>query len=223
MRAKDSAPPSDSRSFFERVLGAAPMHMSTASIGSARSFTPGVAHTDTYGPTQTFPANRAVGSAVSAALNVSVADPGKLTSAFDDPSDTASETAQAVDHAGAEPGVFALASTIPRFNVDQLNGFGDQAAALVDALKSANREDLEEARRAFASADYRRLLELVHRMKGGAFVIGATPFSDACLSLQRACVTEPGRGYDIAAIRAAYARFHAEAIALHAALEQHPA
>src|SRR5471032_1861553 len=219
----DSAPPSDSRSFFDRVLGTAPMHMSTASIGAARSFTPGVAHADTYGPTQTFPANRAVGSAVSAALNVSVADPGKLTSAFYGPSDTASETAQSVDHAGAEPDTFALASSIPCFNVDQLNGFGDQAAALVDALKSANREDLEEARRAFASADYRRLLELVHRMKGGAFVIGATPFSDACLSLQRACVIEPGHGYDTAAIRAAYARFHAEAIALHAALEQHPA
>jgi two-component system sensor histidine kinase EvgS len=222
-RAGDPTPPSDSRSFFDRVLGAAPMHMSTASIDTASSFTPGVAHADTYGPTQTFPANRAVGSAVSAALNVSVADPGKLTSAFDDPSDTASETAQPVDHGGAAPSTFTLPSTIPRFNVDQLNGFGDQAAALVDALKSANRQDLVEARRAFASADYRRLLELVHRMKGGAFVIGATPFSDACLSLQHACVIEPGHGYNTAAIRAAYARFHDEAIALDAALEQHPA
>lgn len=226
-RAKDPAPPSDSRSFFDRVLGAAPMHMSTASIGSARSLTPGAAHADTYGPTQAFPANRAVGSAVSAALNVSVADPGNLTSAFDDPSgtesDTASETAQPVDHAAAQPGTLALAATIPRFNVDQLNGFGDQAAALVDALKSANQQDLEEARRACASADFRRLLELVHRMKGAAFVIGATSFSDACLSLQHACVTAPGHGYDTAAIRAAYARFHDEAIALHAALERHPA
>ncbi|WP_051888896.1 ATP-binding protein [Caballeronia sordidicola] len=222
-RAGDPTLPSDSRSFFDRVLGTAPMHMSTASIGAARSFTPGVAHADTYGPTQTFPANRAVGSAVSAALNVSVADPGKLTSAFDGPSDTAPKAAQPVDHAGAALGTSALPSTIPRFNVDQLNGFGDQAAALVDALKSANRQDLEEARRAFASADFRRLLELVHRMKGAAFVIGATSFSDACLSLQHACVIEPGHGYNTAAIRAAYARFHAEAIALHAALEQHPA
>ena len=199
------------------------MHMSTASIGSARSSTPGVAHADTYGPTQTFPANRVVGSAVSAALNVSVADPGKPTSAFDDPWDTASEATQPVDHAVAQPGTFTLPSTIPRFNADQLNGFGDQAAALLDALKSANRQDLEEARRAFASADFRRLLELVHRMKGAAFVIGATSFSDACLSLQHACVTAPGHGYDTAAIRAAYARFHDEAIALHAALERHPA
>ena len=34
---------------------------------------------------------------------------------------------------------------------------------------------------------------------------------------------EPGQGYDTAAIRAAYARFHDEAIALQTALEQHPA
>ena len=222
-RAKDPALRSDSRSFFDRVLDAAPMHMSTASIGFARSLTPGSAHADTYGPTQTFPANRAVGSAVSAALNVSVSHPGQLTSVFEGSSDTASEAAQPVDHAVAGPATFTLPSTIPRFNADQLNGFGDQAAALVDALKSANRQDLEDARRALASADFRRLLELVHRMKGAAFVIGATSFSDACLSLQHACVIEPGHGYDTAAIRAAYARFHDEAIALQTALEQHPA
>ena len=222
-RAKDPAPRSDSRYFFDRVLDAAPMHMSTASIGSAGSFVPSHAHADTYGPTQNFPANRAVGSAVSAALNVSVSHPGQLTSVFEGPSHTASEAAQPVDHAVAQPDTFAPASTIPRFNVDQLNGFGDQAAALVAALKSANQQDLEEARRAFASADFRRLLELVHRMKGAAFVIGAASFSDACLSLQHACAKEPGHGYDTAAIRAAYAHFHDEAIALQAALEQHPA
>jgi two-component system, NarL family, sensor histidine kinase EvgS len=215
-------PPSDARSFFDRILGAAPMHVSTASIGSARSFAPGHAHADTYGPTQNFPANRAVGRAVSAALSMSVSYPGQLNGAFDGPSDTASEAAQPVDHAMIEPGTGTLSSTIPRFNVDQLNGFGDQAAALVDALKSANRQDLEEARRAFASADFHRLLELAHRMKGAAFVIGATSFSDACLCLQHACAIAPGRGYDTAAIRAAYVRFHDEAIALHTALEQHP-
>jgi two-component system sensor histidine kinase EvgS len=163
-----------------------------------------------------------VGCAVSAALSMSVSYPGQLNSVFDGPSDTASDAAQPVDHAMMEPGTGTLPTTIPRFNVDQLNGFGDQAAALVDALKSANRQDLEEARRAFASADFHRLLELAHRMKGAAFVIGATSFSDACLSLQHACAIAPGRGYDTAAIRVAYVRFHDEAIALHTALEQHP-
>ena len=215
---------SDSRSFFERVLGAAaPMHVSTASIGSARSPAPRHAFADTYGPTQTFPANRAAGGAVSAALSMSVSYPGQLTGAFDSSSDRASDAAQAVDHAAPEPGMTAVPSTVPRFNADQLNGFGDQAAALVDALKLANRHDLDEARRAFASADFHRLLELAHRMKGAAFVIGATSFSDACLNLQRACANEPGQGYDTAAIHAAYARFHDEAIALQTALEQHPA
>jgi two-component system sensor histidine kinase EvgS len=221
-RAGHPAPPSDCRSFFDRVLGAAPMHMSTASIGSARSFAPGRAYADTYGPTQNFPANRAVGSAVSAALSVSVSYPGQLNDAFDGPSDTAPEAAQPLDHAAPEPGTVTFPSTVPRFNAEQLNGFGDQAAALVDALKSANRQDLEEARRAFAASDFHRLLELAHRMKGAAFVIGATTFSDACLGLQHACAIAPGQRYDTAAIRAAYVRFHDEATALDAALEQHP-
>jgi two-component system sensor histidine kinase EvgS len=221
-RAGHPAPPSDSRSFFDRILGAAPMHMSTASIGSARSFAPGRAYADTYGPTQNFPANRAVGSAVSAALSMSISYPGQVNYAFDGPSDTAPEAARPVDHAAPEPGTVTLPSTVPRFNADQLNGFGDQAAALVDALKSANRQDLEEARRAFASADFHRLLELAHRMKGAAFVIGATSFSDACLSLQHACAIAPAQGYDTAAIRTAYVRFHDEATVLDTALEQHP-
>ncbi|WP_158939406.1 transporter substrate-binding domain-containing protein [Burkholderia sp. S171] len=208
-RSGRQRPRSDFRSFFDRIVGTAPMHMSTASIGSASSFASGSAHADTYGPTQNFPANRAVGRAVSAALSVSVSYPGQLNGA--------AYVAQLADHAVAEP------STVPRFNVDQLNGFGDQAAALVDALKSANRQDLEEARGAFASADFGRLLELAHRMKGAAFVIGATPFSDACLALQHACAREPGQGYDTAAIHTAYARFYDEAIALHTALEQHSA
>jgi two-component system sensor histidine kinase EvgS len=122
-----------------------------------------------------------------------------------------------------ELGTAALPSTVQRFNEDQLNGYGDQAAALVDVLKSANRQDLEEAGRVFASADFHRLLELAHRMKGAALVIGATSFSDACLSLQHACAIAPGPGCDTAAIRAAYERFHDEAIALDTALEQYSA
>jgi two-component system sensor histidine kinase EvgS len=222
-RAGRPVPASDSRSFFDRVLGTSPMHVSTASIDSAISFAPGHAHADTYGPTQNFPANRAVGRAISAAYSMSVSCPGQLDSTFDSAPDTASDAAQPVDHAVAEPDPAALPSTVPRFNADQVNGFGDQAAALIDAMKSANRQDLEEARRAFASGDFHRLLELAHRMKGAAFVIGATSFSDACLSLQRACAIKPGQGYDTAAIRAAYVCFHVEAIALHTALEQHTA
>jgi two-component system, NarL family, sensor histidine kinase EvgS len=222
-RAGRPVPASDSRSFFDRVSGTSPMHVSTASIDSAISFAPGRAHGDTYGPTQNFPANRAVGRAISAAYSMSVSCPGQLDSTFDSAPDTASDAAQPVDHAVAEPDPAALPSTVPRFNADQVNGFGDQAAALIDAMKSANRQDLEEARRAFASGDFHRLLELAHRMKGAAFVIGATSFSDACLSLQRACAIKPGQGYDTAAIRAAYVCFHVEAIALHTALEQHTA
>ena len=222
-RAGRPRPPSDSRSFFDRVLGTAPMHMSTASIGPARSFAAGRAHADTYRPTQNFPANRAVGRAVSAAVSTSVSYPEQLHGVFDAPSDTASDAARPVDHVVVESGTGSRSSTVPRFNVDQLNGFGDQATALVDALKSANQQDLDEARRAFASGDFHRLLELAHRMKGAAFVIGATPFSDACLGLQHACAIQPGQGYDTAAIRAAYARFHDEALALHTALEQHSA
>jgi two-component system sensor histidine kinase EvgS len=222
-RAGRPRPPSDSRSFFDRVLGTAPMHMSTASIGSARSFAAGRAYADTYRPTQNFPANRAVGRAVSAAVSMSVSYPGQLHGVFDAPSDTASDAARPVDHVVAESGTGSRSSTVPRFNVDQLNGFGDQAVALVDAMKSANQQDLEEARRAFALGDFHRLLELAHRMKGAAFVIGATSFSDACLGLQHACAIQPGQGYDTAAIRAAYARFHDEALALHTALEQHSA
>ncbi|MFK4445808.1 hypothetical protein ABH944_006002 [Caballeronia udeis] len=60
-------------------------------------------------------------------------------------------------------------------------------------------------------------------MKGAAFVIGATSFSNACLDLQHACAITPEQSYDTAAIRIAYARFHTEATALDTALEQHPA
>jgi HPt (histidine-containing phosphotransfer) domain-containing protein len=87
-------------------------------------------------------------------------------------------------------------------------------------VKSANLHDLDEAARALASGDFRRLCELAHRMKGAALVIGAASFSDACLTLQRACGTQAGRGHDVVAIRTAYTRFHDEAIALDKALEQ---
>lgn len=52
----------------------------------------------------------------------------------------------------------AALPVLPRFNADQLNGFDDQAAALVDALKLANRQDLDKARQAFASGDFHRCL-----------------------------------------------------------------
>jgi two-component system sensor histidine kinase EvgS len=108
----------------------------------------------------------------------------------------------------------------PCFDAEQLKGFGEQAAALAEALRSANLHDLDEAARALASGDFRRLCELAHRMKGAALVIGAASFSDACLTLQRACGAQAGRGHDVVAIRTAYTRFHDEAIALDKALEQ---
>jgi two-component system, NarL family, sensor histidine kinase EvgS len=63
------------------------------------------------------------------------------------------------------------------------------------------------------SREFERLLRVAHRMKGAAFVVGATPFADACLALQQAC-----DGSDEEAIRAAYEHFMREALALDAAL-----
>jgi two-component system sensor histidine kinase EvgS len=77
-----------------------------------------------------------------------------------------------------------------------VDGFGDQAAALVDALQAANTQDLDDARAAMNDGDYARLRETAHRMKGAAFVVGATPFAQACLALQLACQSalDEGRG-----------------------------
>ena len=153
--------------------------------------------------------------------------PGQLDGEACGHSDTTPESIDSAvpesgDSNGATVKAASASGTVPRFSADQLNAFGDQAAALVDALQSANRQDLDEARRAFVSGDFYRLRDLAHRMKGAAFVIGATSFSDACLSLQRACAMLPGQGYDHAAIRTAYDHFHDEARALDTALEQHP-
>jgi two-component system sensor histidine kinase EvgS len=107
----------------------------------------------------------------------------------------------------------------PRFDARQLDGFGDQAGALVNALKSANLLDLDEAGHALASGNFHRLSELAHRMKGAAVVIGATPFSDACLAMQLACSMQVAHGNQAAVVRLAYTRFRDEAIALDAALK----
>lgn len=58
-------------------------------------------------------------------------------------------------------------------------------------------------------------------MKGAAFMIGATSFSNACLSLQHACMMLSGQGYVTLAIRTAYAHFDDETTAIDTALEQH--
>jgi two-component system sensor histidine kinase EvgS len=114
----------------------------------------------------------------------------------------------------------SVIATAPIFDAEQLKGFGGQATALAEALKSANLHDLDEAGCALACGDFRRLCELAHRMKGAALVIGATPFADACLALQRVSGMPVEFGYDVAAIHTAHHRFHDEAIALDTALEQ---
>ena len=67
--------------------------------------------------------------------------------------------------------------------------------------------------------------ELVHRMKGAALVIGARPFADACLALQR--LLEQGdqgeQAPDMTELDHAYTRFSGEAIAPDTALAQHAA
>jgi two-component system sensor histidine kinase EvgS len=119
----------------------------------------------------------------------------------------------------------ALAIDAPRFDADLLKSYGDQAAPLVDALKWANQLDLDETRAARATGDFGRMHELVHRMKGAALVIGARPFADACLALQR--LLEQGdqgeQGPDMTELDHAYTRFSDEAIALDTALAQHAA
>ncbi|WP_255580961.1 transporter substrate-binding domain-containing protein [Caballeronia sp. dw_276] len=119
----------------------------------------------------------------------------------------------------------ALAIDAPRFDADLLKSYGDQATPLVDALKWANQLDLDETRAARATGDFGRMHELVHRMKGAALVIGARPFADACLALQR--LLEQGdqgeQAPDMTELDHAYTRFSDEAIALDTALAQHAA
>ena len=116
----------------------APMHMSTASAasaGSAGRSGPGRARAVAYGPTQNFPANIVVRRVVLPA-------PGTTP----------------------EPDQLATPATVPRFNADQLNSFGDQAAALVDALKSANRQDLDVRR---AGRSHRRTSSVCSNLRTG--------------------------------------------------------
>jgi len=199
------------------------MRVSTAAIGAERRSV----KTHAYGPTHNFPSNIVARRAVLPACSAPDLYPGHLNGADYDHAVTAPEP---VDCSVAELDDFNRATVkstpaspaVPRFNADQLNGFGDQAAALADTLKSAIQQDLDEARQAFASGDFHCLLALVHRMKGAAFMIGVTSFSDACLCPQHACMMLPGQGYDTPAIRTAYAHFHDEATTLDTALEQHP-
>ncbi|SAK54777.1 sensor protein evgS [Caballeronia temeraria] len=107
------------------------------------------------------------------------------------------------------------------FDAALLAGFGDQAGALVDTLKSANAQDLADAHAAFADSDHARLRDIAHRMKGAAAVIGAAPFMRACVALQGDCeraVDEDRNGEDDARIAASFATFVAAADALDAAL-----
>ncbi|WP_369094842.1 response regulator [Candidatus Burkholderia verschuerenii] len=81
-----------------------------------------------------------------------------------------------------------------------LAAFGDQRGALIDTLRTANAQDIAEARAAFEAGDRVRLGELAHRMKGAAAaVIGATPFIDSCVALQRACDSndDPASAFDM--------------------------
>ncbi|MFM0322378.1 ATP-binding protein [Caballeronia glebae] len=109
----------------------------------------------------------------------------------------------------------------PAFDSAILASFGDQAATLVDTLKSANAQDLADAHAAFAHSDHAHLRDIAHRMKGAAAVIGAAPFMRACVALQRDCdqaVDEDRNGEDDARIAASFAAFVAAAEALDAAL-----
>ncbi|WP_321792963.1 ATP-binding protein [Caballeronia sp. J97] len=109
----------------------------------------------------------------------------------------------------------------PHFDHALLDGFGDQAATLVDTLRSANATDLADAHAVFADNDHAYLRDIAHRMKGAAAVIGAAPFMRACVALQRNCelaIDEDRNGEDDARIAASFAAFVAAAEALDAAL-----
>jgi two-component system sensor histidine kinase EvgS len=152
------------------------------------------ARTRTYGPTHAFPSNKTGQQFVRSLPN-----------------------AADVNHQ-TNPLVIAT----PRFNAALLRSHGDQAALLVDVLKWSNQVDLDATRAAFDSGDFQRLHELVHRMKGGSSVIGATPFTDACAALQR-LLERGARPPDTTELDRAYTHFHDESIALDTALTQHAA
>ena len=196
--------------------------VSNAPIRFSRRF----ARARAYGPVHTFPSNTVCRQAVISTRNAWRFRPEQTKKEPSALGFTATVDTDDMDRAESNGGTgrimdtAATAGIVPRFDVDQLQGFGDQANALAEALKSANLLDLDEAGKALASGDFQRLRDLVHRMKGAALVIGATPFSDACLALQQACGMPMGHGYEAAVMRLAYTRFRDEAIALDIALEQ---
>jgi two-component system sensor histidine kinase EvgS len=111
----------------------------------------------------------------------------------------------------------------PPFDPTLIDNYGPEAATLVDALQTANAHDFDDARDAFACCDYDRLRETAHRMKGAAFVIGATPFAQACVALQHACqsaLDDDRNGEDDEHIAAAFGEFIEKGAALDAALSQ---
>ncbi len=110
----------------------------------------------------------------------------------------------------------------PPFDSATLATFGDQAATLLETLRSANAQDLEEAHAARNACDHERLREIAHRMKGAAAVIGAAPFKETCVALQRDCdraIDEDRNGEDDANIDASFAAFEHAALTLDAALD----
>ncbi|SAL56829.1 ATP-binding protein [Caballeronia humi] len=111
----------------------------------------------------------------------------------------------------------------PPFDHTLIDNYGPQAATLVEALQTANTHDFDDARDAFACCDYDRLRETAHRMKGAAFVIGATPFAQACVALQHACqsaLDDDRNGEDDEQVAAAFREFIERGAALDAALSQ---
>ncbi|WP_250453175.1 transporter substrate-binding domain-containing protein [Caballeronia sp. ATUFL_M2_KS44] len=110
----------------------------------------------------------------------------------------------------------------PFFDEAMLTAFGDQTATLIDTLRAANARDLDDAHAAMNACDHALLRDLAHRMKGAAAVIGASPFVQACVALQRDCeraVDEDRNGEDDADIAVSFAAFAREARALDAALD----
>jgi two-component system sensor histidine kinase EvgS len=96
---------------------------------------------------------------------------------------------------------------------DPADGFAAHAPALVDVLKTANRQDLDDAARALAARDLSRLRDIAHRVKGAALMVGATSLADACTALQQACAASEEASVDLA-----YERLRRETLDLDTAL-----
>jgi two-component system sensor histidine kinase EvgS len=65
-------------------------------------------------------------------------------------------------------------------------GQRDQVRALLAKLADSNREDLQRLDRLFAAHDHLGLVELAHRVKGGARMVRAGPLVKACEGLETA-------------------------------------